>query len=95
MNEVASKCCGSCKLYVEFSDICAKHQDFVLPSHFSCGGKDYIPVNPTPLIDVLEVKEMVEDAYRAGYGDGNTDSGPVDDKCVKEYMKDLVAGNER
>ncbi len=103
MNKVASECCGSCEHYKNNSRFpCAKYHNYVRIGELCCYGEHYSPCNPIPIIDLPEVKELIEAAYRKGFQDGvdcGRESGEhytkaYEENNVYEYMKTLENKDE-
>ncbi len=59
-NQVAAKCCGSCEHYEPVGEFCEPQNTDVFATDFYCGGNDYSPRNPIPIISIPGVKELVE-----------------------------------
>lgn len=90
-NQVAAPCCGSCLHWDDNHQYCKEHNDYAQGSHLNCEGEDYSPRNPIPIIDLPEVKELIEVAYRAGFNEADPwpHSKKVMDWYVSEYIKAL------
>ena len=88
-NQIAAPCCGSCEHYCWTTSI----KDYSCHAFLNaasmegcCTGDNYSPRNPTPIIDIPGVKELVEEAYRSGVKESK--EWPLDkiDDLTAEYM---------
>ena len=105
MNEVASECCGSCEWYCWNGDlfkynchnpeIVKQHkQNNVKPTSL-CFPDYYSPRNPIPIIDLPEVKKLVDALNElVGIIDGGDKTDSFTTQPANRILKALEAKNE-